>query len=161
MPGTLLYLQIFQPYNPLLWHKLLHHMKKLFIIILLTFILQKCRETSSLRLENAMETKIIFINDELISHKKELESCRKEINELLAKFEEMELDPANKSYVRMMAAKINITMHDIDSNIRKISFAYNIAEQYAERLINYSYMKNTLLTNDAEDESPDTKHSQN
>ncbi|WP_026667006.1 MULTISPECIES: hypothetical protein [Butyrivibrio] len=108
-----------------------------------------------------METKIIFINDELTSHKKELESCRKEINELLAKFEKMELDPANKSYVRMMAAKINITMHDIDSNIRKISFAYNIAEQYAERLINYSYMKNTLLTNDTEDESPDTKHSQN
>ena len=108
-----------------------------------------------------METKIIFINDELISHKKELESCRKEIIELLAKFVEMVLDPDNKSYVRMMAAKINITMHDIDSNIRKISFAYNIAEQYAERLINYSYMKNTLLTNDAEDESPDTKHSQN
>ncbi len=105
-----------------------------------------------------METKIIFINDELISHKKELENCKEEVNELLAKFEKMDMDPANKSYVRMMAAKINITLHDIDSNIRKISFAYNIAEQYAERLINYSYMKNTLLTDDTEDESSDTKH---
>lgn len=105
-----------------------------------------------------METKIIFINNELIAHKKELENCKEEIKQLLAKFEEMNLDPANKSYVKMMAAKVNITLHDIDSNIRKISFAYNIAEQYAERLINYSYMKNTLLTNDAEDESSDTKH---
>ena len=30
-----------------------------------------------------METKIIFINDELISHKKELENCKEEINELI------------------------------------------------------------------------------
>jgi len=103
-----------------------------------------------------MKTKIIIINDKLVKHREEFEIRKEEIDHLLANFEKMELNPANRSYVRMMAAKINITLQDIDSNLRNIAFAYDIAEQYADLLLNAPSMNNTIVVDEIEDNSTDT-----
>ena len=101
-----------------------------------------------------MQTKIIIFNDNLLQHRKEFESYKEELNEMLAKFEEMETTPANRSYVRMMAAKINVTLQNIESNLHKVAFAYDMAERYAERILNSPCMNNTIVVDEAKERAP-------